>query len=116
MSQDAKKTRTQAALEAAGIDHARLGSALGRDRSYVQGALSGRLGAEEAGAVCRVIGEMAGLSAAEKRGIFEELVNWPGEQDDPLFGRISSEHPMDELYDAVRERHGPSYKRPPKDP
>ncbi len=114
MSQAAKKTRTHAVLKEAGIGHARLGAALGRDRSHVWRALSERLTAEEAGEMCRVLAEMAGLSAAEKKEVFRELVNWPGEAETPLFGRVSSEHPMDELYDAVRERYGPDYEGYPR--
>ncbi len=114
MSQAPKKIRTQAALEEAGISQGRLGVALGRDRFYVERALSGHISPEEAGEMCRVLGEMAGLSAVARREIFRELVNHPGEQDDPLFGRVSSEDPMDEAYDAVRERYGPSYEGPPR--
>ena len=116
MSQVPKKIRTQAALEEAGISQGRLGAALGRDRFYVEQALSGRLTPEEAGEMCRVLAEMAGLPATARREIFRELVNHPGEQDDPLFGRVSSEDPMDEAYDAVRERYGPSYEGYPKRP
>ena len=114
MSQAPKKIRTQAALEEAGLSQESLGAALGRDRIYVERALSGWLTPEEAGEMCRVLAEMAGLSAAARREVFRELVNHAGEGDDPLFGRVSSEDPMDEAYDAVRERYGSSYERPPR--
>ena len=110
MSQDPSKTKTLTVLREAGIGHARLGAALGRDGPYVSIALSERISAEEAGEMCRVLGEMAGLSAAERREVFRELVNRPGEGEDSLFGRVSSEHPMEEVYDAVRERYGPDYE------
>jgi hypothetical protein len=109
MSKAELKPATQAALKKAGISHTQLGAAVGRDRFYVWRALSERLPPEKAGEMVRVLGEMAGLSTAERQEVFKELVNWPGEKDKSFTRRISSEDPMAELREATAERYGDEY-------
>lgn len=93
-------------MRKANLSHESLGRAVGRDKYHVWRALSGRLTVEQAGEMCRALGDAANLTTSERKEVFAELVNWPHELDRPLATRVLSESPMEELKDAVRERYG----------
>jgi hypothetical protein len=92
----------RAMFEAGSPSHRQLAAAAGVSHWIVWKALTNRVDAEDAGAICRALGEMANLSAAERREVLAELVNFPGERE-PLASRVSSEDPKILLWEAARK-------------
>lgn len=86
---------TLAVMERGGVTGAVLGKALGRDERYVQDALRTRLSPERAGELVRALAELTSLSTRERREVFREIVNLPGE--DALQEHVSSEDPFENL-------------------
>jgi hypothetical protein len=101
------KPKTQQAMKRAGITYQILGEALGKDHTYINRAIAQRLPPEQAGTFVRALGELTHLTTKERREIFREVVNWPGEAGRSVVRRISTEDPWAELNEAT-ERLGPT--------
>jgi hypothetical protein len=94
------KPKTREAMKRAGLNQAGLARAVGLPEIYGWKALDDILDPERAGAICRSLGELAGLTAAERKAVFSELVHMPG-RERPLFWRVSTENPFESLLEAA---------------
>lgn len=99
MPKDARdKPRLYEAMKRAGVSQGKLARAAGVPVHVVTAAVYSRVSAEKAGVVCRTLGELASLSAPEKRAVFRELVTFP-KRSEELIWRVSTEDPMENLWD-----------------
>jgi hypothetical protein len=95
-----KKPKAEEAMKRAGLTHARLAEELGWNWWDVSHAFDQRLDPERAGEFVRTLGTFTHLTTKERREIFREVVNSPGKKDEPLFSRISTEDPFEDLNEA----------------
>lgn len=96
------KPKTREAMKRAGVSQHELARIAGVRQFYVWKGLDDILDPERAGVVCRVLGELAGLTAAEKKEVFTELVHAPG-RIRPLFWRVSTENPWENLLEEAEK-------------
>jgi hypothetical protein len=101
------KPITRETMKRAGITYKMLGEALGKGHTHISGAIQEWLPPEEAGEFVRALGELTPLSTKERREIFREVVNWPGEAGRSVVDRISTEDPWAEINEAT-EKVGPT--------
>jgi hypothetical protein len=94
------KPKTREAMRRAGLNQAGLAKVAGLSEIYGWKALGDILDPERAGAVCRSLGELAGLTAAERKAVFAELIHAPG-RIGPLAFRVSTEDPKENLLEAA---------------
>jgi transcriptional regulator with XRE-family HTH domain len=97
------KERTQAALRRAGLTQAELARKAGVRQYAVEHALYSRLAAEPAGKITRALGDALSLGSEDRRALFTEIMNFPGETRD-ISSRVATESVMQRFKDSLEER------------
>ena len=68
------KPKIRDTMKRAGITHQLLGEALGKDHTYTNRAIQGRLPPEQAGEIVHALGDLTHLTIKARREIFRVVV------------------------------------------